>query len=104
MKLFGAQNVAVLALYTALGAALGLGTEWVNRRMGRAACGDKPCARMVVPKLLVIIALFALVQLLLPEFASDWQNTTPGLFFVGVFFGMQGSLFSDAQTLSTTGA
>lgn len=97
--LFGYRGPLAVVAYTAAAVGLGLGVEYANSRMGRAACGSRPCARMLAPKLAVIAAVFLALQYALPYFALDWQNTTPGLFFVSVFFGLQASTFADAQSL-----
>lgn len=35
-----------------------------------------------------------------PHFGSDWQNTTPGFFFVIIFFNMQYNLLATLQFIA----
>lgn len=99
--LVGSQGAAALAVYAVAGLALGLAAEAFNRWVSARLCERKPCARALAPKLVVAAAAFVALQAAFPDFALDWQNTTPGVFFVGLFFGMQASLFADAQSVLT---
>lgn len=82
--------------YSALGVAAGLATNRVNAWLDARAPAlyeRRPVAAAL--KLLLLAAVLAGAQAASARFAADWQATTPGLFFVSLFFGLQTSLMED---------
>lgn len=98
---FVASTLSVTALYSVLGIALGLGINKLNQvlddRLLRRAYSSPWAA--VPLKLLPMALVLTSVAWAFPSFEADWQGTTPGLFFVGLFFGMQTSLMEDLGRL-----
>lgn len=55
---------------------------------------------IIVQILLVSIMAYIIERYLHRIFAETWQETTPGLFFVSVFFGVQFNLFINISKIS----
>jgi hypothetical protein len=51
----------------------------------------------IVTQLILCVFFLTLVQYLFNYFGWSWQNTTPGLFFISFFFGIQFDIFSNIQ-------
>ena len=98
---FGSQNAATLVAYTLLGVAAGVGVNRLNKfletKLPRAY---KNRYASVGLKMVPIAAVVLLAQALAAPFARNWQSTTPGLFFVTFFFGLQSSLMEDLTSLA----
>lgn len=98
---FGKQDPITLVLYTVVGIALGVGVNRLNKLLDRKLPKVYASAWAALPlKLLPVILVVVAMQLASRRFASDWQSTTPGLFFVTFFFGLQSSLMEDAARLA----
>lgn len=77
-----------------IGIAAGLLVNKVNHQ---AANGINPRAVRLLVKLAAVAIGVALMEQVAPRFAQEWQATTPGLFFVAYYFGMQSSLMADVH-------
>lgn len=90
------QDFMTLLIYSVLGIALGLGVNKMNGMLSKRLPKVYSSKWAAVPlKLLPVGLALVLVQLVMTEFAYNWQQTTPGLFFVLFYFGMQTSLMKD---------
>ena len=47
----------------------------------------------IITQLILCAFILALIQYLFNFFGWSWQNTTPGLFFISFFFGIQFDIF-----------
>lgn len=85
-------------LYTFLGVLLGTALEdWTKRASSRDA---ESKALYVMGQLFVgITILFVLERFVAPQFASEFQSTLPGLFFVAFYFGSQSTLLTNLQEM-----
>lgn len=97
----GSQDIITLIIYSAMGLGLGLGVNKLNKVLDEKVPSvyEKMWASIPLKLLLVAIVLVA-VQFGSESFARNWQSTTPGIFFVTLFFGMQTSLMEDALSLT----
>lgn len=98
---FGQNDFLNVILYSVAGIALGAGVNrlnrWLDDGIPRAYSSNKWLP--VLLKLLPPALALAGVQLMSADFSLDWQTTTPGLFFVAFFFGLQTSLMEDVVRL-----
>jgi hypothetical protein len=95
------RSLGRILAYSALGFGAGIATNMANKRLDAtfpAAYGNKVAASVL--KLLLVGTVLAWVELGFAQFAAAWQATTPGLFFVTVFFGVQTSLMEDVTSLA----
>lgn len=58
-----------------------------------------PIVAIIIQLLIVIYVLYLIEIYISKQYAFEWQNTTPGLFFSGFFFGTQFNLFTNISTL-----
>lgn len=49
--------------------------------------------------LLTILALYGIETFVSPQFALDWQNTTPGFIFVSMIFAFQPNLIKNIESI-----
>lgn len=61
-----------------------------------------PLMAVAIHITVLILILYIIETKISTRFAFEWQNITPGLFFVSILFGLQTSLFSDLSNLSTS--
>lgn len=108
------SNLGGILVYSVLGFGAGLATNlanaWLGAKVLPLAYGNTPAAKsaatsaaklaVIVLKLLLVGAVLAGVELGFSRFAAAWQATTPGLFFVTLFFGVQTSLMQDAVSFA----
>lgn len=98
---FGSQNASTLVVYAVAGIAAGVGVNRLNKYLDAKLPGayrNKFAASAL--KMLPIVAVLLVAQMLAAPFARNWQGTTPGLFFVTFFFGLQTSLMEDLTSLA----
>jgi hypothetical protein len=93
-SLYGRNDLSTSLFYGAAGIFAGFAADGLNKRLNKPLQGANRYIRTVA-KLLVPALLLFLIHQWSPRFATDWQSTTPGLFFVSYFFGLQGDLMSD---------
>lgn len=91
-------NIQTVVLYTVVGAICGLLTNMINKTIIKTKF-PKPSPVTVLLKTLVCGFTLLTIQSYNRDFAYDWQSTTPGLFFVSVFFGLQTDLMADITAL-----
>ena len=120
------RSLGGVLVYSVLGFGAGLATNLANTWLGAtvlpsaygntsaakstaksaaksaATSAAKSAAKLVaiVLKLLLVGAVLAGVELGFTRFAAAWQATTPGLFFVTLFFGVQTSLMQDVVSFA----
>lgn len=87
---------ATAMVHAALGAALGVAIERGNVAPDRWSDPWAVTAARLAPS----AAVLAVVHALAPRLGADWQATTPGLFFVAAFFGVQTRLLGDFARLA----
>lgn len=96
-----ARNLGGILVYSVLGFGAGIATNLANKRLDSklaAAYANRLVA--IVLKLLLVGVVLASVELAFAQFAAAWQATTPGLFFVTLFFGVQTSLMEDVTAVA----
>lgn len=55
-----------------------------------------PVLAMVLIQLLIAILVLYIIEIYISAwYGASWQSTTPGLFFAGIYFGLQTLLFAD---------
>lgn len=54
-----------------------------------------PLAMIIIQIIILAIVLYIIEKYLSKMYADEWQGTTPGLFFVSFYFGVQFNLFSN---------
>lgn len=59
-----------------------------------------PIIMIIIQILFIISVLYIIEKFISQKFADEWQNNTPGIFFVSFFFGLQFNLFSNLLSLS----
>lgn len=95
------EGPLAIVLYAVLGVVAGALVNRFNRlldsRLPKMYASPWAAAPL---KLLPAVLVLAGTELPLPGFAMDWQSTTPGVFFVSMFFGMQTGLMEDLARLA----
>jgi len=84
--------------YGLIGAALGLGIDKLSVRLQKEYEIGKP-AMLLLQLFLMVLVVYAIQEFVSERFASDWQSTTPGLFFVSFFWGIQGNFYANLGSL-----
>lgn len=101
---FGAgvgRNSGAILAYSLLGFAAGYATNQVNKALDSRLPRVYGKAWAAIALKLCVIAVFAAnAEALFRQFVLQWQGTTPGLFFVSLFFGMQTSLMEDVTAVA----
>lgn len=101
MGFTGSNSALALATYALVGIALGMATNRINE-YAETELSVRAYAHPVTSvgmKLIPTAATLLALQAVSGRFAADWQATTPGLFFVGLYFTMQTSLTKDLARL-----
>lgn len=105
MSLFqtGKHDVKSIFVYSMTAIVLGMIMDYVNKKLDNNLSIFKQNRYVsVIAKILLIALVFNYIQdHISAEFASDWQSTTPGVFFVSIFFGLQSNLFSTLQAIQS---
>jgi len=87
-------------LYSIIGIGVGIGTNKLSKQV-TDMLGLKDAWTKTATQVVVISVVLALIQTYVSaSFASDWNNITPGLFFVSFFFGLQGEVMSSIAQLN----
>lgn len=95
---YAAKTVA----HTAAGLLLGVGIDRVCNKL-QQGLKLKPGV-MILIQLIVIVVVFYVIEMYISEkYAMEWQNITPGLIFVGLFFGSQFNLFENIKKFFKSG-
>lgn len=55
---------------------------------------------MVVFQFFVMVGIMYVIEVFAPRYAHEWQNTTPGLFFVTFYFGCQIHFFVNLNAVA----
>ncbi len=59
-----------------------------------------PLVAIILQLILATFLLYMVEIHISPEYGSQWQSITPGLFFVSIFFGLQASLYTNIFNLA----
>ena len=83
-------------LWTLSGILIGLSANLVNSYLVEST---KLNYASLLLQLLLTSAVLAIIHQSVKRFGWTWQNTTPGLFFISFYFGVQFSVFQSIQKL-----
>jgi hypothetical protein len=67
----------------------------VDKLKKKKRFGDKPCTYVVLQFAINLAILFVVLKGLSYKYASEFQNTLPGMFFSTLFFGVQTKWFAN---------
>ena len=97
----GQTSIQAILVYSIIGTAIGLTVDNVNKKVSIAIpdLNRNKWIRALI-KLIILGVTLLSVHRMFPSFASDWQSTTPGLFFVSFVFGLQSDLMSSLSQLN----
>lgn len=84
----------VTALYVLPGIVIGVLCEKITRYL-QTKYKLNPLVAIIIQLFIISVVLYLIEFYVSPEYGSNWQSITPGLFFVSVFFGLQSSLYSN---------
>jgi len=59
----------------------------------------RPLTVIIIQVIIIILLLYIIEMKISRFYASEWQNNTPGLFFVAFFFGTQANLITNIIAL-----
>lgn len=88
MTFYTSESPVTSVAYAAIGFVLGRATDAIGKRVVRTR-NPYLAALLRVTITALVLAVFS------PAFHATWQATTPGLFFVTMFFGTQTTLIAD---------
>ncbi len=77
-----------------LGISVERATKYVQTRYNLS-----PLISLVFQLILAILVLFVIEKYVSAQFATNWQSTSPGLFFVSIYFSLQPSLYDNISRL-----
>lgn len=93
------KYAAKMAIHIIPGIVLGLSINGVMIKL-KESLKFKPLTSIAIHVTILILILYIIETRISTRFAFEWQNITPGLFFVSILFGLQSSLFSDLSNFS----
>ena len=83
-----------------LWAIVGVLVGWLGNKINTYLDKTLPVTYLgLVLQLLVLSTLLGILHKAVLAFGWSWQNTTPGLFFVSVFFGVQFTTFEAVKSI-----
>jgi hypothetical protein len=85
--------------HAAAGLALGLAIDKLCNTV-QNSFNVKAVFMIIIQITLIILILYIIQQYISKDYkySLEWQNTTPGLFFPGLLFGVQGTLYTNIKT------
>jgi len=94
-----AQYYKVTAYFALPAIILGIICEKISSYLQRTF-NLSPLVAIVLQLILATLILYIVEIHISSEYGSYWQNITPGLFFVSIYFGSQSSLYTNINNLA----
>jgi hypothetical protein len=93
----GKQGFVNIVIYAIMGIVLAMITNKIYSHVDKFELDSK--IKLAIKFLIFGSVLYYVHHYISKEFASDWQSTTPGLFFVSMYFGLQPNLMNQIAQL-----
>lgn len=93
------QYFGVTALYVFPAIVVGVLCEKITRHI-QINYELSALIMIIIQLFLATLFLYIIEYYLSPKYGSNWQEITPGLFFVSIFFGLQSSLYANVFSVA----
>lgn len=93
------QYFGVTALYVFPAIILGVVCEKIIRYI-QTTYQLNASIMIIIQLFLATLFLYIVEHYVSPKYGSNWQEITPGLFFVSIFFGLQSSLYTNVFNIA----